>query len=462
LNLRGQAARKWAEQNLSMARFRTELEQTVVQLVQGRAPQRSPQDELVLEQASVSLGQDRRLNNSVSIKTRRPLRILHYTAYYAPAWCFGGPPRSVSALCEALAEQGHEVTVFTTNGGLAGQAEIPTDHCVVRNGVTVHYFPAEFNWMGLKSPQLEKAVAERASEFDLLHVTGVWQPTSPAACRAARGAGKPYISSPRGALGWYSLKHRAWKKFPYYWLWERSNLRKSAALHFTSSMEAEECRKLGLRSPGYIVPNCIDVQIWNRDEEGGRAWRRRHKIGAQEFVLLYAGRFHHKKGLDFLPEVCAKLESNLDWKLVLVGFEADGSGGILTSKFRQMGKSDRLIIAQGVGTHELPAIYSGADVFVFPSRHENFGNVAIEALSCGCPVVMSDQVGVSDQVTDLPGVTVVPLDVKAWGAGLSEVMKRRDKRDPELIRAGVVEKFSRSQIAAEMEEVYFEVLEAMR
>jgi len=147
---------------------------------------------------------------------------------------------------------------------------------------------------------------------------------------------------------------------------------------------------------------------------------------------------------------------------VLVGFEDDGSGGFLRRKFEEMGRPDRLIILPGVGTNELPAIYSAADGFVFPSRHENFGNVAIEAMACGCPVVMSDQVGVADQVVGLPGVTVLPLNVKAWVAGLSGLMKRRDEKNNELIRVGVVEKFSPSQVATKMEEAYSRVLDPIR
>src|SRR5664280_2321907 len=208
---------------------------------------------------------------------KRCIRILQYTGIYAPAWRFGGPARSISMMCAGLAALGDEVTVFTTNAGLEDRPEIPIDQVVQRDGVAVHYFPATFNWMGLQSPMLEAAVAKRAGDFDLIHVTGVWQPTSRAAYRAARRAGKPYVCSPRGALGRYSFTQKPWKKWPYFWLQERANLNGAAALHFTSRMELEECRRLRLRPDGFVVPNSIDLAAWRRDEAGGRAWR--HEVG---------------------------------------------------------------------------------------------------------------------------------------------------------------------------------------
>ena len=129
------------------------------------------------------------------------MKILHYTGAYAPAWKVGGPVRSVSQICEGLAASGHEVTVFTTNIELEEDPMIIPNQVTDRNGVAVTYFQAERNWTGIRSSGLEAAVRERINEFDIVHVTGVWQPTSMAACRAAESAGVPYVVSPRGGLG---------------------------------------------------------------------------------------------------------------------------------------------------------------------------------------------------------------------------------------------------------------------
>lgn len=387
----------------------------------------------------------------------RSLRILHYTGIYAPAWSYGGPTRSVSTLCEGLAEMGHQVSVFTTNAGLQDRADIPVGKPVRRGGVEVCYFPAAFDRMGLQSRPLEAAVAEKAGEFDVIHVTGVWQPTSRAACRAAIKAGRPYVCSPRGALGRYSFTQKPWKKWPYYWLWERSNLNGAAAAHYTSRMELEECARLGLRPPGFVVPNSVNLDSWRRDEVKGRAWRRAQGIADGEFVMLYAGRLHHKKGLDLLIEAAKELPAGKSWRLVLVGYDEDGTGVQLARAFAEAGMADRLLILPGVEAEQLAAIYSAPDVFILPSRHENFGNVVVEALACGCPVMISDQVGAADQLEGLPGVSVLLRIPGRWAAMLTEQMRSRRRADPAVLRTSVEARFSQVAVATRMADEYLKL-----
>jgi glycosyltransferase involved in cell wall biosynthesis len=338
---------------------------------------------------------------------------------------------------------------MTTDAGLGGRADIPTDRGVLRGGVTVHYFQSSSDRMGLKSPALEAAVAKRVAEFDVVHVTGVWQPTSRAACRAARRAGRPYVCSPRGALGCYSFTQKPWKKLPYYWIWEKANLNGAAALHYTSALELRECGRLRLRPPGFLVPNSVDLGAWRRDEAGGRGWRRTHGIGDDEFVLLYAGRVHHKKGLELLGEVGAALPEHGSWRLVLLGSDEDGTGTRLRRNLAAAGRGERALLLPGVGTHELAAAYSGADVLVFPSRNENFGNVAVEALACGCRVLVSDQVGAAGLIADIPGVKVLPRVAERWRDALSALIAVRS-RPPAISRAEVERRFSAEAVAKAM------------
>jgi glycosyltransferase involved in cell wall biosynthesis len=386
------------------------------------------------------------------------MKILHYIAYYAPAWSFGGPARSVSTLCEALAKMGHEVTVFTTNAGLEDRSDIKLGEPAMREGVRVYYFSCSRNRMGICSAALENAVAERAAEFDLIHVTGTWHPTTRAAYKAARRAKVPCINSPRGCLSRYSFTQKPWKKFPYYWLVENKCLNASAAIHYTSDQEARECARLRLCPPSFVVPNPVSLQTWQRDELGGQEWRNRRQIEGATCLMLYAGRLHHKKGLDVLPRVCAALPKTSAWKLALAGFDEDGTGVSLRKAFGELGISDRLLLIPSVESSALRTIYSAADIFLFPSRHENFGNVIIEALGCGCPVLMSDQVGVADQVIDVAGVKVLKNHERIWSDYLIDFIVNRPVFDRAQLRAAVMARFSPESVASRMSSTYQKII----
>lgn len=373
------------------------------------------------------------------------MKILHYTGVYAPAWKWGGPPRSTANLCEGLAEAGNEVTVFTTDAGLETEPGIPRNQPVIRNGVTVYYFQSEHGFSGIRSSHLENAVVEGIRKVDLLHVTGVWQPTSVAACRAAHEAGVPYVVSPRGALGRYSFTQKPWKKWPYWWLHERRNCRRAFAIHYTSAMEMEECARFRFPGRAFVVPNSIDFTDWWRDEEAGRRWRSELGVGESCRVFLYAGRIHHKKGLDLLPEVATAIREH-DFRMVFLGRDEEGTVASLDSAFRSAGIRDRVVFLPMANTEGLRAAYSGSDRFLLPSRHENFGNVAVEALACGCPVLLSNCTGVAGALINLPGVEILPRVAAAWVGALNTISTSPVRG----LRDAVKERFSSRKLTGDL------------
>ncbi|MEH2312084.1 MAG: glycosyltransferase [Nostoc sp.] len=326
------------------------------------------------------------------------LKILHYIPVYAPAWQFGGPVLSVSQLCEGLAALGHQVEVFTSNAGLNNQPELPLNQPVIRNGVKVTYFQQEPG-IGIHCPGMEEAVTARAKEFDIIHITGVWQRTSGAACKAAKNQGVPYIVSPRGALGPYSWQQKTAKKILYYLWQERFNVTNADGIHYTSKQELQECRWLKLPGKSFIVPNGLNTEFWQPALEAAKAWRKSQNLSEDDFILLNVGRLHHKKGLDLLPQALAPLR-HLKWRMIFVGGDDDGTKAKLQQQFQAANLSDRVIFLERCEPKKLPAIYSTANLFILPSRHENFGNVVVESLACGCPVLISDKVGLHDEVAE--------------------------------------------------------------
>ena len=353
------------------------------------------------------------------------MRILHFIPVYAPAWKFGGPVRSVSALCEGLAVRGHEVTVLTTDAGLESIPKLPRGEVVMRNGVKVLYYRQVLGY-GICSPTLVGAIAAAAKDFDLVHISAVWQRTGPAAAQAALSAAIPYVVSPRGALGPYSWQHGRLKKLLYYFLRERHTLRHAAAFHYTTEMERDECAPFRFGRPGCVVPNPIDFSHWRRDEVAGAKCRQRYGVTHGEVFALYAGRVHHNKGLELLAEVMRLTHlRNVPCKLLLAGPEEDGTADVLRIRFAQHGLSDRVQFAATLSSDELRAAYSAADVFLLPSLHDSFGNVAVEAAGCGCWVLASVFTGVARQIAALNAGECLPLEAEAWADAIARSRGRK-------------------------------------
>jgi glycosyltransferase involved in cell wall biosynthesis len=324
---------------------------------------------------------------------------------------------STSALCAGLAKAGHKVTVFTTDAGLP--SEFRERHTIFE-GVEVHYFPAEKGY-GIHSPKLEAAVRNDAARYEIMHITGVWQRTSTAACHAARSASVPYVISPRGALGPYSWRNKTVKKALYYFLRERSNLRHAAAFHYTSGMEARECARWLENRPSVIIPNPVLPLGWGRDQTGADRWRAQHGISKREVLLLVVGRLHQKKGLDMLPEALAPFAGKA-WTLAFVGPDEHGIGRQLRTSFDRRGLLGHVRFLSQVANVSLPVVYSAGTVLLLPSRHENFGNAVVEALGCGCPVTVSDQVGCAEEIADSGAATILPRRAVVWCDWLGKVI----------------------------------------
>src|SRR2546421_10069460 len=140
------------------------------------------------------------------------MRALHITPYFAPAFVYGGPPRSVLGLCKGLQHAGVDVEVFTTTAN--GDADLPAsgNRGELYEGVPVRYFARTLpRWMW-NATGLREALDLSAIQFDIVHIHGLWHIPSAVAGRAAVRVRVPYIVSPRGMLEPAALSVHKWRK----------------------------------------------------------------------------------------------------------------------------------------------------------------------------------------------------------------------------------------------------------
>jgi len=128
-----------------------------------------------------------------------------------------------------------------------------------------------------------------------------------------------------------------------------------------------------------VIPNGVDLKLFaNKDKiflEGDPS-------------ILYVGHFARLKGVDILIKAIAKLRIELpNIKLHLVGRGAVQHFALLAKK---EGIDKHLVFHDWVEHSKLPRYYKSADICVFPSRHEGFGIVILEAMASGIPLIASD------------------------------------------------------------------------
>ena len=379
------------------------------------------------------------------------MKLLHVVPSYLPAVRYGGPIYSVHALCKALVRLGHEVEVFTTNVDGPGVSPVPVATPVDIDGVKVTYFATGVGRRIYRSPGMAAALGERARSFDAIHMHSVFLWPTTAAARAARKYGVPYLISPRGMLVPDLIRKKstsiktAWIK-----LFEARNIAGAAAVHVTSDVEAEEFRKMGLAARRIVVvANGVDApgEIANRGRQAQRSPRP---------SVLSLGRINWKKGLDRLVRAMPHVENA---RLLIVGNDEEGYQPKLERIARELGVASRVEYvgaAHGDAKWELMA---GADVFVLASHSENFGNVVLEAMACGVPVVVTPEVGIASAVKTCDAGLVVDGKPETLGRAIGALLASPDER----LRLGVngrrcvAEHFSWEAIAKTMSATYAEV-----
>jgi phosphatidylinositol alpha 1,6-mannosyltransferase len=134
------------------------------------------------------------------------------------------------------------------------------------------------------------------------------------------------------------------------------------------------------------------------------AWRLRHGISGEDLVIGFTGRLVLEKGLDQLVAVAQGLEaSGIAHRLLIVG---DGP-----ERARLAQKLPRAIFAGFLSGEALATAYANMDVFYNPSTTETFGNVTLEAMASGVPVVAVRASG--SEALVLPGITGLLVDGSA-------------------------------------------------
>jgi D-inositol-3-phosphate glycosyltransferase len=383
----------------------------------------------------------------------------------------GGQNVYVRSLGVALAEQGHQVDMFT-------RREHPDQPSIVQHSsgcrtIRLDAGPAEFihrdylfeylptfieSWLAFQQ--------ESGCQYEIVH-SNYWLSGWVGMQLSAR-LGIPQVHTYH-SIG--KIKYETMGDLPEIaptrLATERACLEKADCVISTSPQEAADLRQLvSDRGRIEIIPCGIDT---NRFSQYSKATARELLgIPSDTRLLLYVGRFDRRKGIETLLEACARLPK--DFQLYLVGgSRGSGEDGIEYDRIQALVESLRLtdvVTFKGkIPQPQLPPYYAAADACIVPSYYEPFGLVAIEAMAAGTPVIASKVGGLQYSIADgETGLLVPPQEPDALASAISSVLNDRS-RSSAMGKAGaarVESQFSCAAVAAKINKLYGSLLQSLK
>lgn len=303
-----------------------------------------------------------------------PLACEHILASIADAGA--GPSYSVRGLATALDALGAQVRLRTLAEWRASSAPPEAEGAIALDSHKQDYARIPLLKALAASRGLERALQRSAGSAEIFHVHGLWLMPNLYPAWAARNAPVKLVVSPRGMLSPEALAFSRLKKAVVWRLFQADALRSADCLHATSEAEYRDVRAAGLRNPVAIIANGVEIP-----PEAAPRPRSSHR------TILSLGRIHPKKGLDQLIRAWAGLEAtHPDWRLRIVGPAENGHDRELMALTRRLGLTRVSVERPAFGAEKL-ALYRASDLFVLPTRNENFAMTVAEALASGVPVI---------------------------------------------------------------------------
>jgi len=343
------------------------------------------------------------------------MKILCVSPSYWPAFQFGGPIYSVHGLNKALVKKGIDVTVYTTNVGLDEKISVIQEADI--DGVNVIYFPfvKTFEFIGQTgwqfSWEMRNAIKDNIKNFDLTYIPAIWNYPVAIAAYYCRKYKKPYIIIPKGSLYPYTFNKKRWKKQLYYNLISKKDIKGASMLIYATKDEFEKVHSfLGLTNRSAIIPNGIDLLEFNNPPQK-EIFRKKYPFLKDKEVILFLGRVNWKKGLDILVRAFGKLARKRDDVcLLLVGPNESGYIDKVKKWLKSEGVLNKSFFTGLLKKEKKLEAFMGSDIFILSSYSENFGMAVIEAMACGLPVIISNQVGIYKEVGSAKAGLIINTD----------------------------------------------------
>lgn len=382
------------------------------------------------------------------------MKILQVISSFPPAYSYGGPAKAAYEISKALVKKGHEVTVYTTDVYDADKRYKYKENPEWVEDIQVYHFKNISNKLAYKNlpiaPSMAFALNKNVKKFDIIHLHEYRTFQAILVHHYAKKYGIPYILQPRGSLP--RMRKNLQKKL--FDIFFGAIVKDASKIIATSKMEADQYKKV-FQDINYdkvvYLPNGIDLKEFENLPKKGE-FRKKYSIPDDEKIILYLGRIHEIKGLELLLAAYYSIVKEMNTTKLVIAGPDNGFLSVLKKQVEKLNiKSRVLLIGPLYGKEKLEA-FVDADVFVLPSKYESFGNVALEALICGTPVIITDRCGISEWIKDM--AWVVRYDEEELKNAILYFVEKEKKKKTEQIKENIAKRFDWSIIAEKLERIY--------
>lgn len=372
---------------------------------------------------------------------------------------YGGPSKCVFELAQCLGNLDVAIDIITTNANGDTDLEVPLCNWINEVNYRIQYFPYvsfgdyKFSWL------MTRWLFNRVTDYDVVQTNAIFSLTNIPAYWACQWLKVPYIMTPHGMLEPWALSYKAWKKRLFYQLLEKPALNKAQAIQVLASPEAENIKKLRVKSSLNVVPNGICSQDINKsiDKE---IFYRQYPHTRDKNLIIFLGRIDPKKGLNLLARAFAKVR-NLDPKSHLVIAGPDNIGFLPTVKgyFEAVNCQDAVTFT-GMLTGDIKyAALNAANIYVAPSYSEGFSMSILEGMASGLPCIITTGCNFPEAAA-AKAAYIVDVDVEEIAQALAICMQnpQEAKAMGDRARELILNNYTWDKIAVKMVATYEAIL----
>ncbi|MHA1835127.1 MAG: glycosyltransferase [Candidatus Baldrarchaeia archaeon] len=388
------------------------------------------------------------------------MRILHVISTFLPAFAFGGPPKVTFDLCKELVKKGHDVWVYTTNAYNQKSNFKPKNRTIMMKGIKVTYFSNILRLSNIYiAPKIITEMRKFLKTFDVVHVHFGRQLYDIYIGLTAAKFRVPYVVQAHGCLA--KTDKRKILKGVFDNSLGRKILRNSAKTIALNNMEAEQYRRMGVPEEKIvIIPNGIDLSEYANLPPKG-LFKKKFGIHEDKKIILYLGRIHKTKGIDFLVKAYAYLVKKMNFKdavLVIAGPD-DGYLNEAKALANSLKVYNSIIFTGFISSEDKLGVLVDATVFVTPSFY-GFPMTFLEACAVGTPIITTSLGDTLEWIDNKVGYITRPT-LHDFAEAIYRIIsndglcKRFSKNCKDIIRFN----FSLEKVVARLEKVYREVVE---